>query len=136
MQGNDRAYRAICFDLDGTLLPMDIDEFMAAYFARIAAYMAAQGLDAQRFMAALKAGTKRMAVHDGSATNEQAFWDEFFSVYGVKDAAERERMRALAADFYDADFPHVGDGFQPDPAAALKRIEQVADRAREEALAA
>lgn len=118
MQGNHRAYRAICFDLDGTLLPMDIDEFMAAYFARIAAYMAAHGLDAQRFMAALKAGTKRMAIHDGSTTNEQAFWDEFFSVYGVDDAAERERMRTLAADFYDVDFLHVGDGFQSDPAAA------------------
>ena len=27
------AYRALFFDLDGTLLPMEIDEFMRTYFA-------------------------------------------------------------------------------------------------------
>ena len=35
MPETPRAYRAICFDLDGTLLPMDIDEFMNAYFSRL-----------------------------------------------------------------------------------------------------
>lgn len=111
-------YRAVCFDLDGTLLPMDIDEFMSAYFKRIAAYMASHGMDAQQFMAALKAGTKRMATHDGDQTNEQVFWQEFFNIYVVEDPDERQRIHALADDFYDKDFPHIGDGFQGDPAAA------------------
>lgn len=117
MQEGNHSYRAICFDLDGTLLPMDIDEFMQAYFKRIAAYMAAHGLDGDRFMVALKAGTKQMAVHDGTRTNEEAFWDEFHRVYGEKDPAARARMKELADAFYDADFPHIGDGFEGNPAA-------------------
>lgn len=118
MRNEKREYRAICFDLDGTLLPMDIDEFMQAYFGRIAAFMAAHGCDAERFMAALKAGTKQMALHDGSRTNKEAFWDEFFVVYGEDDPAEQERLQQLSVEFYDREFPHIGDGFQGDPAAA------------------
>lgn len=119
----DRTYRAICFDLDGTLLPMDIDEFMTAYFTRIGRFMAAKGMDGQLFMAALKAGTKAMATHTDDRTNEEAFWDEFFPAYetGVGrtlTSEERAQMRTLADEFYDQDFPHIGDGFTPNPAAA------------------
>ena len=38
-----RAYRAIFFDLDGTLLPMDLDEFLNAYFARLIGFAADDG---------------------------------------------------------------------------------------------
>lgn len=119
----DRTYRAICFDLDGTLLPMDIDEFMTAYFMRIGQFMAAKGMDGQLFMAALKAGTKAMATHTDDRTNEEAFWDEFFPAYeaGVGrtlTSEERAQMRTLADEFYDQDFPRIGDGFTPNPAAA------------------
>lgn len=112
------AYRAVCFDLDGTLLPMDIDEFMQAYFKRIAAFMGERGHDPERFMAALKAGTKQMAVHDGSQTNEEAFWGEFGRAYGIRDTAELDDMHRLADQFYGEDFGHIGDGFRADPAAA------------------
>lgn len=114
---NERTYRAVCFDLDGTLLPMDIDEFMSAYFQRIAAYMVAHGLDGERFMQGLKAGTKAMAMHTDDVANKEAFWREFFSVYGITDEAERRELRQLADEFYDRDFPHIGDGFEGNPAA-------------------
>ncbi len=123
MTDTDKHYRAICFDLDGTLLPMDIDEFMSAYFKRIAAFMAAQGVDAQAFMQALKAGTQEMAKHADERTNEQAFWDTFFPVYETAvgeplTKAERAEIRALSVRFYEEDFPHIGDGFNPNPASA------------------
>lgn len=114
-----KTYRAVCFDLDGTLLPMDIDEFMSAYFKRIAAFMAAHGKDGARFMEALRAGTKEMAAHDSfnHDTNEEAFWRECARVYGA-DEQEAQELRALSNDFYANDFPHIGDGFTPNPAAA------------------
>lgn len=111
---NDRTYRAICFDLDGTLLPMDIDEFMGAYFRRLAAFVAAQGHDPEPFMAGLKAGTAAMAANDGSRTNAEAFWDEMMRHV---DPAEAD-WRALADDFYATDFDRIGDGFKPNPAVA------------------
>ena len=50
------AYRAIFFDLDGTLLPMEIDEFMRTYFEALGAYVARFGVAPEAFMAGMKAG--------------------------------------------------------------------------------
>ncbi len=34
-----RAYKAIFFDLDGTLLPVDMDAFLKAYFEALGAFL-------------------------------------------------------------------------------------------------
>lgn len=112
-----RTYRAICFDLDGTLLPMDIDAFMGAYFKRIAAFMGAHGVDADLFMKGLMAGTKAMATHTDGRVNADVFWDTFYGIYGGTPE-ERERVLALATRFYTEEFPHIGDDFEAPPAAA------------------
>ncbi len=122
-----RSYRAICFDLDGTLLPMDIDEFMTNYFKRIGAYMVREGLDGARFMEGLNKGVKAMAMHTGDESNEQAFWDTFFSTYGAESDEERATIRACADAFYRDDFAHIGDGFQGNPACS-RAIEVLADK--------
>lgn len=114
MQTAPRAYRAICFDLDGTLLPMDLDEFMTSYFKRIARFAAKSGLDPERFMGALKLGTQAMAAHEDDATNEEAFWRRFSEVYGP---GARE-VRALVDSFYEDDFAQIGEGFEANPAVA------------------
>ena len=114
MQTAPRAYRAICFDLDGTLLPMDLDEFMASYFKRIARFAAKSGLDPEHFMGALKLGTQAMAAHEDDATNEEAFWRRFSEVYGP---GARE-VRALVDAFYEDDFAQIGEGFEANPAVA------------------
>lgn len=109
---NQRAYRAICFDLDGTLLPMDIDEFMNAYFRAIAGFVASRGFDPEPFMAGLKAGTAAMGSNDGSRTNAEAFWPVMM---GYVDPAETD-WHALAEEFYATEFGRIGDGFQGNPA--------------------
>ena len=109
---NQRAYRAICFDLDGTLLPMDTDEFMNAYFRAIAGFVASRGFDPEPFMAGLKAGTAAMGANDGSCTNAEAFWPVMM---GYVDPAETD-WHALAEEFYATEFGRIGDGFQGNPA--------------------
>ncbi len=111
------SYRAICFDLDGTLLPMDIDEFMRSYFTRIGAYAAKRGLDPERFMKALKKGTQAMALSSDDRTNKEVFWTEFEDVYG-KDQLAGKDAQAIADEFYETEFEHIGDGFQGDPQSA------------------
>lgn len=119
---SDRAYRAVCFDLDGTLLPMDIGEFMDAYFKRIAAFVAARGLDAELFMTALKAGTRAMAMSEGGKLNIDVYWDEFERVYGIDDlrsvSYDINGVKELTDEFYENDFCHIGDGFCGNPDAA------------------
>lgn len=109
---NARAYRAICFDLDGTLLPMDIEEFMGAYFKAIATFVASRGHDPVPFMAGLKAGTAAMGANDGSCTNAEAFWPVMLQHV---DPAEAD-WRALAEEFYATEFGRIGEGFKGDEA--------------------
>lgn len=121
-ESQQRGYRAICFDLDGTLLPMEIEDFLTAYFTRIAAFANEHSLDAQLFMKALKQGTHAMGSHDDGALNSDAFWGTFKSVYceGMPEAQAEETMtkaREIADAFYEEDFGHIGDGFAANPAS-------------------
>ena len=116
-----RTYRAIFFDLDGTLLPMELDEFLGAYFEAIAKFVATRGLDAGSFSAGLKAGIGAMAAHDDERTNFDAFWEAFFS-YADRDAAA---WNELLAGFYEHDFGAIGAGVVSNPAAA-RAIEALA----------
>ncbi len=118
-----RSYRAVFFDLDGTLLPMELEEFLGPYFKSIAAFVGKHGLDMQSFSAGLKAGTGAMASHDGSVTNSQAYWDEFFR-HVDRDAVEWE---SLLSGYYEDDFSLIGKDVKPNPAAA-RAVETLASK--------
>lgn len=109
-----RAYRAVFFDLDGTLLPMEIDEFMRSYFGVLGAYAARFGVAPEAFMAGMKAGIKNMAAHDDGRPNCEAFWEGWFAHVdaGACDwPAELDR-------FYEGPFGELGAEVVPNPAAA------------------
>ena len=89
------------FDLDGTLLPMDYEEFTKAYFGLLSRKF--HEYDPQALIAAVWKGTKAMMTNDGSALNEQRFWDVFAGIVG-------EEVRARIPefdDFYRTDFHQV-----------------------------
>lgn len=108
------AYEAVFLDLDGTLLPMDMDEFLAKYFKLLNEYAAGIGLDAQRFSLALNGGVRAMATDASERMNDQVFWTSFHDLYGDDDPG----IDARIDEFYSTVFPHIGDGFEPNPAAA------------------
>ena len=66
--------KMVLFDLDGTLLPMDQDVFIKAYFGGIAKRMARYGYEPEKLISSIWAGTVDMIKNDGSKTNEVAFW--------------------------------------------------------------
>ena len=74
--------KAIFFDLDGTLLPLEQDYFVRQYFKGISTYAAEHGIDAKVFVDATLAGTHDMMKNDGTRTNTEVFWDKFFSIVG------------------------------------------------------
>lgn len=106
--------RYILFDLDGTLLPMDQDVFVKAYFSRLAAKLAPHGYDPKKLIDAIWGGTAAMVKNDGSLTNEQAFWDFFATVFG-EDARKDE---PIFAEYYHTDFQQVQSACGFDPCAA------------------
>ena len=94
-------YQAILFDLDGTLLPMDLEEFTAYYFKLLAKRL--PQFDPKTVVAAVWQGTKAMMMNDGSMTNEDRFWSVFSGLMGEAVLSEKENLE----DFYRTDFHQV-----------------------------
>lgn len=91
---------AVLFDLDGTLLPMDQDEFVKGYFGLLAARLSPRGYDPRRLIDGIWAGTAAMVENDGSRTNEDAFWQKFAQLFGESALADKPLFDA----FYANDF--------------------------------
>lgn len=90
----------VLFDLDGTLLPMNNDEFVEYYFKFLCARMANLGFDPKEVVDAVWAGTAAMVKNDGSVTNETAFWKRFQELMGDKVIDARPELE----DFYANEF--------------------------------
>ena len=96
----ERKIEAVFFDLDGTLIFLDQNEFLGEYFKRISAYTAGKGYDAKAFLEALRVATGIMFANDGSRDNRSLFWDKFFTYYGRYD----ESLIKDSDDFYLSDY--------------------------------
>lgn len=94
------AIKAVLFDLDGTLLPMDQDAFVKLYFGSLAKKLAPRGYEAEKLISAIWGGTKAMVKNDGSRTNEQVFWDFFTALFGENARQDEPHFDA----FYRTDF--------------------------------
>ena len=75
-------YKAIIFDLDGTLLPMDNDIFTKGYFKELAKKLSPIGIEPDSLVKTVWAGTKAMVKNDGTKLNKDVFWEVFSQVSG------------------------------------------------------
>ncbi|MCI8633528.1 MAG: HAD family hydrolase [Lachnospiraceae bacterium] len=91
---------AILFDLDGTLLPMDMEGFIKAYFGAIAQKMAPLGIDTKKLLDTIWKGTDAMVANDGSCLNEARFWQ----VYEEQMGTEALQYQSVFDEFYQTDF--------------------------------
>ena len=79
------AIKAVLFDLDGTLLPMDQRAFFREYFKLLTAKLAPIGYDDPKaFVKAMWQGVDKVCNNDGKRKNCEVFWEFFSSVYGEK----------------------------------------------------
>jgi len=92
--------KAVLFDLDGTLLPMNMNEFTGGYFKMLAEKLAPYGYQEKTLVDAIWTGTAAMVKNDGSCTNEDAFWNTFAKILGAHVLEDK----ALFEDFYTNDF--------------------------------
>lgn len=112
--------RYILFDLDGTLLPMDQDLFVKAYFKGLATALAPHGYDPKKLVDAIWTGTGAMIANDGSRTNEAVFWDKFCAIFGDPARADEPKFEA----FYRTGFQQVQQvcGFDPRAAQVIRAV--------------
>ncbi len=103
-------YRAVFFDLDGTLVPMEIDEFLKGYYTTLGRYVEIHGFERIPFLEALNFGIDAMINNsNGGASNDEAFW----AVFPARIGASESELRALLEEFYEHDFGQVGQGLVP-----------------------
>ncbi len=92
----------ILFDLDGTLLPMNQDDFINAYFKGLAAKLVPYGMDSKLLIGAIMEGIKAMVGNDGTAYNSERFWERTRGIIGnIKD------LEPVFLDYYENEFQDV-----------------------------
>ncbi len=103
----------VLFDLDGTLLPMDQNLFIKAYFGGLARRLAPHGYEPQKLIDSIWQGTAAMVKNDGTTTNEERFWQGFEAAYGKPARQDEEHFAA----FYREDFDKAQSSCGYTPAA-------------------
>ena len=74
----------ILFDLDGTLLPLDMDEFLKLYLYSLHKTFPSYHKDINELSEVIMKGTYLMVNNNGSKTNEKVFYDFFKDIHGDK----------------------------------------------------
>ena len=95
--------KAVLFDLDGTLLQMDQDEFVKTYFMYLAKHLAPKGYEPDKLLKVFWAGVNAMVANDGSCTNQEAFWKVFVEAYGENSIEDKPYID----EFYKNGFNQV-----------------------------
>ncbi|MBR5478723.1 MAG: HAD family hydrolase [Clostridia bacterium] len=97
------AIKAVLFDLDGTLLPMDQEVFVKAYFKGLVTHLAPMGYEPEGLTKAIWGGTDMMIKNTGECRNEKRFWDFFCSLYGEEALNDMPHFE----EFYRTGFQSV-----------------------------
>ncbi len=113
-EGNITDKTTILFDLDGTLLPLDMDDFIKKYFKLLTEEFSDLGA-APEFIEILMASTRDMIENDGGKTNKDIFELSFFNRLSVEN--KKEILRRFD-DFYRHKFPLLERKFEFDYSAA------------------
>jgi FMN phosphatase YigB (HAD superfamily) len=114
---------AVLFDLDGTLLDIDIEGFLRRYFSVLGPAMApllGDEADPRVALTAVISGTEAMQSDHPGRTNMDVFVERFYAETGV-DLLSGTPAETIAS-FYANVFPTLGDSLGPRP-GALESLE-------------
>lgn len=105
--------KAILFDLDGTLLPMDQDAFVKVYFEELSRAVCPLGYEKRQLVDGIWKGTGAMIQNDGRASNEDVFWKAFAALLGDGVLDLKDRFES----FYQNEFHRARQETRQNPRA-------------------
>lgn len=119
-------YQAIMFDLDGTLLPMELEGFIKAYFGALAKELAPFGLTPEQLFKPFWAATKAMMTNSTGKLNSDVFWEIFSAMTGIA----RETLEPVCDAFYARGFQgaRAATGENPLAVKAIRAARKKADK--------
>jgi FMN phosphatase YigB (HAD superfamily) len=96
-------FTTILFDMDGTLVPMDMNTFTNAYMQAVEDKFA-RATDTKKLVRDIFYGTMKMVSDlDPSRTNRQVFWEHFSPQVGMPE----EVLEPLFLEFYTSEFTRL-----------------------------
>jgi len=104
--------KAILFDLDGTLINVDLKRFVPEYLKLLASTVS-HLIRQSKFISKLLIASEAVNKNDGSITNEEVFENTFFPLIGYT----REEINPLFDKFYEEDFSKLRQYTRQKPAA-------------------
>ncbi|TXT63170.1 MAG: hypothetical protein BAJALOKI3v1_420019 [Promethearchaeota archaeon] len=94
--------KAILFDLDNTLINIDIDAFVKNYVLLLSNYVK-EYVPTRKFIARLMKVSKKVEQNNGESTNEEVFAEYFFPLEGYM----RDDLEPLFDEFYIEEYPKL-----------------------------
>jgi len=94
-----RQLKAILFDLDGTLIDVDLNQFIPGYL-KLFSNSVAHLIPAKKMVPAILKASEFVNSNDGKIPNEEVFSNAFFPVEGY----EQDELQPLFTKFYEEDF--------------------------------
>lgn len=92
--------KAILFDLDGTLLPLDEKLFVDIYFTELSKVFSEYNIESNKLVEAIWTATHEIIKNDGKRTNEEAFWEKFKSIINI----DLSNVKEVLEKFYANEF--------------------------------
>lgn len=116
----DMDIKLVLFDLDGTLLPMNQDEFTKGYFKLLVNKLSPCGYDPEKLVESIWSGISAMVNNNGKQSNEEVFWMRFREIYGRKAVEDKP----LFEEFYRCEFQGARNlcGYNPKAGETVRKI--------------
>lgn len=108
----DDKIKAILFDLDGTLLEVNLKKFIPEYLKLLASSVS-HLVKQSKFISKLMIASQAIDKNNGNKTNEEIFAETFFPLIGFA----REEIEPYFDKFYKEDFPKLREYTRRKPAA-------------------
>ncbi len=105
--------KAILFDLDKTLLEINLDQFISQYLRLLAQSVASLNIPPKKFISKILKASKAVEKNNGNITNEEVYAKNFFPLEGYS----REDIEPFFNEFYKNSFHKLRQYSQRKPEA-------------------
>jgi FMN phosphatase YigB (HAD superfamily) len=105
--------KAILFDLDKTLLEINLDKFISQYLRLLAESVSPLNISPKKFISKILKASKAVERNNGHITNEEVYVKNFFPLEGFS----RDDIEPYLNDFYKNDFQKLKQYSQRKPEA-------------------
>ena len=92
--------KAVIFDLDGTLLPINEEKFIDEYLKLLCNHLLPHNYKPEAVKNAIWKGTKLMMKNNGETTNQEVFWESFAQDFGK----EKLKDKPIIDNFHETVF--------------------------------